>query len=73
MLILSMRAVPLIDISGIEALDSLNENLKHAGKSLMLAGVQPSVMRYLERGGLDEEIGKENFFWSSDRAISMAV
>lgn len=71
-LILSMRAVPLIDISGIESLHSLNETLRHSGKALMLAGVQPSVMRYLERGGLDEEIGKENFFWSSDRAILAA-
>ena len=30
--ILSMRAVPLIDLSGIEALATLNEELRHAGK-----------------------------------------
>lgn len=71
-LILSMRAVPLIDVSGIEALRSLAESLHAKGKGLMLAGTQPRVMRYLERAGLDEEIGKENFFWSSDRAILVA-
>lgn len=71
-LILSMRAVPMIDVSGVEALATLNETLRHAGKTLMLAAVQPDVMRYLERAGLDREIGAENFFWSADRAILAA-
>ena len=71
-LILSMRAVPLIDISGVEALRALNERMHAAGKVLMLAGTQPRVNQYLERAGLDVEIGSENFFWSSDRAILVA-
>ncbi|HXF64730.1 MAG TPA: SulP family inorganic anion transporter [Caldilineaceae bacterium] len=71
-LILSMRAVPTIDISGLEALASLHEQLAHAGKVLMLTGVQPNVMRMIERAGLDEQIGRENFFWSADRAILVA-
>lgn len=71
-LILSMRAVPLIDVSGIEALRSLHEEMAHDGKAIMLTGVQPRVMRYIERAGLDAEIGQENFFWSSDRAILVA-
>ncbi|MEZ4664109.1 MAG: STAS domain-containing protein [Caldilineaceae bacterium] len=68
-LILSMRAVPVIDVSGLEALTSLHEQLHQAGKTLMLSGVQPSVMLYLQRSKLYEAIGAENFFWSSDRAI----
>jgi SulP family sulfate permease len=71
-LILSMRAVPLIDLSGIEALHSLHDTLSAQGKMLMLAAMQPKVMRMLERAGLDEIIGKENFFWSADRAILVA-
>ena len=71
-LILSMRAVPLIDISGVEALRALNDSLKAAGKVLMLAGTQPRVTQYLDRAGLSSEIGAENFFWSSDRAILVA-
>ena len=70
--ILSMRAVPLIDLSGIEALATLNEELRHAGKELLLAGVQPPVMRMLERSHLDQAIGADNFFWSADRAIVAA-
>lgn len=71
-LILSMRAVPLIDLSGIEALHHLHETMAAQGKTLMLAAVHPKVMRMLERAGLDELIGKENFFWSADRAILVA-
>lgn len=71
-LILSMRAVPMIDVSGLEALSSLHEQLAHTGKVLMLTGVQPSVMRNLERSQLVELIGRDNFFWSSDQAILVA-
>ena len=71
-LILSMRAVPLIDLSGIEALHSLHDTLAAQGKTLMLAAMHPKVMRMLERAGLDVIIGKENFFWSADRAILVA-
>lgn len=71
-LILSMRAVPLIDLSGIEALHHLHETMAAQGKTLMLAAVHPKVMRMLERAGLDELIGKENFFWTADRAILVA-
>ncbi|MGL4648519.1 MAG: SulP family inorganic anion transporter, partial [Caldilineaceae bacterium] len=71
-LILSMRAVPLIDITGVEALRGLHETLHAQGKTLMLAGTQPRVLEYLQRAGLDSELGAENFFWSSDRAILVA-
>ena len=71
-LILSMRAVPLIDLSGIEALTGLAETLHTQGKTLMLAGVNPKVMYMLQRAGADVLIGKDNFFWSADRAILVA-
>lgn len=71
-LILSMRGVPLIDLTGIEALINLHERLEHDGKTLMLTGVTPSVMSMIERSKLDHLIGKENFFWSTDRAILQA-
>lgn len=71
-LVLSMRAVPLIDLSGIEALTGLAETLHAQGKTLMLAGVNPKVMYMLQRAGADVLIGKDNFFWSADRAILVA-
>jgi SulP family sulfate permease len=71
-LILSMRAVPLIDLSGIEALTGLAETLHAQDKTLMLAGVNPKVMYMLQRAGADLLVGKDNFFWSADRAILVA-
>jgi SulP family sulfate permease len=71
-LILSMRGVPLIDLSGIEALTGLAETLHAQGKTLMLAGVNPKVMYMLQRAGADTLIGPDNFFWSADRAILVA-
>jgi SulP family sulfate permease len=72
-LILSMRGVPMIDISGLEALTSLYEKMHGAGKTLMFSGVHANAMRMLERSKLAEAIGRENFFWGSDRAIVVAA
>ncbi len=71
-LILSMRGVPLIDTSGLEAIRRLDEQLHKRGGVLMFAGVHKNAMRMLERAGLVDEIGAENFFWSSDQAIVAA-
>jgi SulP family sulfate permease len=68
-LILSMRGVPLIDISGMQALQELQEKMKQQKTTVMLAGVQENVHRMMERGGLIEAIGPENIFWSADQAI----
>lgn len=68
-LILSMRGVPLIDTSGLEAIHRLREKLHRQGGTLMLSGVHENVMKTLRRGGLVEQIGEENFFWASDEAI----
>jgi hypothetical protein len=35
----------------------------------MFAGVHDNARQMLERGGLLEIIGENNFFWSSDQAI----
>ena len=71
-LILSMRAVPLIDTSGLEAMTALRKRLNAAGGVLMLAAVNDKVRTMLDRGGLTELIGAENIFWSADQAIVAA-
>ena len=68
-LILSMRGVPLLDTSGVETLRKLYEKVHNQGGTLMFAGVHDNVMNMMKRGGLQEEIGEQNFFWSSDQAI----
>jgi sulfate permease, SulP family len=68
-LILSMRGVPLIDTSGLDVLRKLHERLQKQGGTLMFAGIHDNARAMLERGGLVEKIGTQNFFWSSDQAI----
>ena len=68
-LILSMRGVPLIDTAGIETIHRLHERLHQQGGTLMFAGVHDNARNMMERGGLVQAIGEENFFWSSDQAI----
>jgi SulP family sulfate permease len=68
-LVLSMRGVPHIDMSGLEAIRRLYEQLHASGTLLMFAGVHKNAMRMMERAGLVEEIGAGHFFWSSDQAI----
>ncbi|MCC7118220.1 MAG: SulP family inorganic anion transporter [Anaerolineales bacterium] len=71
-LILSMRGVSLIDTAGVEALQRLSEKLHAQGGALLVAGAHESVKKMMERGGLVQMIGAENFFWSSDQAIVAA-
>jgi SulP family sulfate permease len=71
-LILSMRAVPLLDTSGLEVIQRLHEKIKRNGGQLMLAGVHDNVRGLMQRGGLEDSIGVENFFWSSEQAIISA-
>jgi SulP family sulfate permease len=68
-LILSMRGVSLIDTAGLEAVHRLHERLHKQGGTLMFAGVHDNARNMIERGGLAQTIGEENFFWSSDQAI----
>ncbi len=71
-IILSMRAVPLLDTSGLEVIQKLHERMVQSGGQLMLAGVHENVKGMLQRGGLEDSIGLDNFFWSSDQAIIAA-
>ncbi len=68
-LILSMRGVPLIDVSGLELIEEVLERQKRCGGELMLCAVQPAVKRMLDRSRLTEEIGEHNIFWAADAAI----
>ena len=68
-LILSMRGVPLIDTSGLQAMTALFHKLNKQGITLSVAAAHEDVLRMMERGGLISLIGSENVFWSSDQAI----
>lgn len=71
-LILSMRGVPILDVSGMHALEQIWQNQIKRGGLLYLTGLQPSVRNLLERAGLVEEMGADKFCWGADQAITHA-
>ena len=68
-LILSMRGVPLADISGIQALQELCESLVSQGIMVYFSCVQPPVMEMIERIGMKERFKDSLFFWSTDQVL----
>jgi SulP family sulfate permease len=68
-LILSMRGVPLVDLTGVRVIGALHARLAAIGGTLMLAGVHPNVYATLVRGGLIDAVGEHNVFWSTDQAL----
>ena len=71
-LILSMRGVPVIDLSGIQALIELVEELESHGTEVYLTSVQPKVLEEMRKGGLVDMIGEEYIFQSAEQAIIIA-
>jgi len=71
-LVLSMRGVPLVDTTGLQALQRLQERLAARGCRLYLAALQPPVHRMLARSGAFEGHAETAVFASADQAIVAA-
>jgi len=72
-LILSMRGVPMADVSCVHALEHMWVTQRRAGGQLLITGLQPQVQRVMDRSGLVDMIGEDRFFWSADQAILAAA
>ncbi|WP_300382074.1 SulP family inorganic anion transporter [Clostridium sp.] len=71
-IILSMRGVPLIDTSAIQALGEMINELEDKGCKIMLSGLQKQVEDTIIKSGLEGKIGNDMIFWSADQAIKSA-
>jgi SulP family sulfate permease len=69
-IILSLRGVPMIDTSGVQAAEELCDQVMGEGKKILFASVQPKVYRMLERAGIVEKIGGDKFYWSVERVLA---
>ncbi|HET9494364.1 MAG TPA: SulP family inorganic anion transporter [Chloroflexia bacterium] len=68
-LILSMRGVPLMDASGLHAIEHVWHRQLKGGGLLYLTGLQTQPRTLVERSGLLETMGTDKFLWSADQAI----
>ncbi|HEU5397757.1 MAG TPA: SulP family inorganic anion transporter [Gammaproteobacteria bacterium] len=62
LLIIRLKRVPFMDITGLQALEEAVENLKRRGVSVMLSEANPRVHRKLERAGILALLGKRRYF-----------
>lgn len=70
--ILSLRTVPLLDTSGIGAIEALIERVEARGGQVYLSGLNEPVRSYLQRAGVLDHLGADHLFWSADQAIIAA-
>ncbi len=60
-LILRLRWVPFMDITGVQALEAAIEDLKRRGVRVMITGANARVAAKLDKAGVLGLIGRENF------------
>lgn len=70
--ILRMRNVLSIDATALNALRHVVKNSRKKGVTILISGVHAQPMMALQKSGLYEEIGEENFLPNIDAAILRA-
>jgi SulP family sulfate permease len=70
--ILRMGAVPVMDMTGLVALESAISKLQAKGTYVVLSGVQPQPREVLERAGMREEAGRLSICANDEEALVVA-
>jgi sulfate permease, SulP family len=68
-LLLDAQAITDIDVTAVEILHSLNEELRRQGIALKIAHANPPLRALLTSTGLASEIGSESFFSSVHECV----
>ena len=68
-LILSLRGMPSVDVSGAQAVLELCQRLLAKGHTIAFCGVAEDVRSYFDRAGVTALVGENAYFHSADRAI----
>jgi SulP family sulfate permease len=71
-LIIRMRAVPVIDATGLHTLEEVFKFVKRFGTQLIVSGIQPQVGKTLKESGLHEKLGDKNVVADIDQALERA-
>jgi sulfate permease, SulP family len=69
--VLDLRSVPAMDVTGLVALESAMERLQRAQVFVVLAGVQPQPLRVMARAGWRGRRGKLAIYRSFGRALDL--
>jgi SulP family sulfate permease len=72
-LIVSLRGVPMVDVSTIQVIEHIWHTQRNRGGTLHLTGLQPRVLRMFERAGFGGLIDNRHPFETIDQALARAV
>lgn len=67
--IISLRGAPYIDITAIEAVGEMCEELNTKGVDILFCGLNESVERVFKKSGVYEKIGADRFYKNVDKAL----
>ena len=67
--ILRMRHVPMVDATGLHALEEFYDSCTAQNTVLVLSGVNPKIRLKMQRFGFDKKIGSDNITDNIDRAL----
>lgn len=70
LVLFSMRGASYMDITSAQAFLELLRALREDETLIYICGVSDAVKQMMERSGIVEYIGQENFYWSVERALS---
>jgi SulP family sulfate permease len=68
-IVLRMRHVPMMDSTGLRALEIAWEKMHRDGVQVLITAIQPQPMKVLHKSGLAEKIGIDNFCADIDQAL----
>jgi SulP family sulfate permease len=71
-LIIRMRFVPVIDATGLHALESVFRQAGKKNTRFIVSGIQPAVLEEFKNSGLLQELGEENVLSDFDLALRRA-
>lgn len=72
-LILRMRNVPAMDVTGLDALEEAYTTCQKKGIRLLLSHVNEQPMHVMEKAGFVDKLGRENFCENIDVALAKAA
>ncbi len=72
-LIIRLRWVPFMDITGLQALEEIIENFHKKNVTVRISGANARVTQKLTKAGIIQLIGEENFFKEFDKALSNSL
>ncbi len=72
-IIIRMRSVPAIDVTAIRSLETLIKRAKKKEIAIIFSHVNEQPMHALEKSGIVDMVGRENFLPHIDEAIDRAI